>query len=45
MTYDAVKHLKPEQFKRLCGVPPETFNQMVEVVRTAKQQFDCRQTE
>lgn len=32
MTYEQVKNLKPEDFKRLCGVRPETFNQMVEVV-------------
>jgi hypothetical protein len=34
MTYDQVKSLKPEEFKRLCGVRPETFNQMLEVVRS-----------
>ncbi|WP_017317576.1 hypothetical protein [Mastigocladopsis repens] len=33
MTYQQVKHLKIEEFKRLCGVRPETFTQMVEVVR------------
>lgn len=27
MIYEQVKHLKPEDFKRLCGVRPETFNQ------------------
>ncbi len=32
MTYEQVKNLKPEYFKHLCGVRPETFNQMVEVV-------------
>lgn len=30
MTYEQVKNLKPEDFKRLCGVRPETFAQMVE---------------
>jgi hypothetical protein len=33
MTYQQVKTLKPEEFKRLCGVRPETFKQMVELVR------------
>lgn len=33
MSYEKVKNLKPEEFKRLCGVHPETFSQMVEVVR------------
>lgn len=36
MTYDSVKHLKPEEFKRLCGVPPETFNQMVAVLKPGR---------
>ena len=34
MTYKQVKSLKPEDFKRLCGVRPETFNQILEVVRS-----------
>ncbi|MEH2455586.1 IS5 family transposase [Nostoc sp.] len=34
MTYEKVKNLKPEEFKRLCGVHPQTFNQMTEVVRS-----------
>lgn len=34
MTYEQVKNLKLEDFKRLCGVRPETFNQMVEVVHS-----------
>lgn len=33
MTYEQVKNLKPELFKRLCGVRPETFAQMVTVVQ------------
>lgn len=37
MTYEQVKHLKPEEFKRLCGVRKETFKQMVAVLDTAKQ--------
>lgn len=39
MTYEQVKHLKSEDFKRLCGVRPETFNQMVAVMQQAKQQL------
>lgn len=38
MTYEQVKHLKPEEFKRLCGVRPETFAQMVVVLQNCKQQ-------
>jgi Helix-turn-helix of DDE superfamily endonuclease len=34
MTYERIKDLKATDFKRLCGVSPETFAQMVEVVRT-----------
>ncbi|MEH2179881.1 transposase family protein [Nostoc sp.] len=34
MSYEKVKNLKPEEFKRLCGVHPETFSQMTEVVRS-----------
>jgi hypothetical protein len=34
MTYEQVKSLKPEDFKRLCGLRLETFNQMLEVVRS-----------
>jgi len=34
MTYEKVKNLKPEEFKRLCGVHPETFSQMTGVVRS-----------
>lgn len=32
MTYEQVKHLKPAEFKRLCGIRPETFAQMVAVL-------------
>ena len=32
MTYEQVQHLKPEAFKRLCGVRPETFAEMVTVL-------------
>lgn len=33
MAYEQIKHLKPTHFKRLCGVQPETFAQMVELVQ------------
>jgi len=36
MTYEQVKHLKPQEFKRLCGVHKATFEQMVTVMRTAE---------
>ena len=39
MTYNQVKHLKPSEFKRLCGVQPETFERMVEVVKQTHQQL------
>lgn len=32
MIYEQVQHLKPEAFKRLCGVRPETFAEMVVVL-------------
>lgn len=37
MTYEQVKSLKPEDFKRLCGVRLETFKQMLDVVRSPSQ--------
>ncbi len=39
MTYDQIKHLKPSEFKRLCGVRPETFECMVEIVNQTHQQL------
>lgn len=39
MTYNQVKHLKPSEFKRLCGVQPETCERMVEVVNQTHQQL------
>lgn len=36
MTYKQVKNLKPTEFKRLCGVYPETFQEMVKVVAAEK---------
>lgn len=38
MAYEQVKHLNPGEFKRLCGVGKETFEQIVSVLRTAEQQ-------
>ena len=32
MSYAQVKDLQPAEFKRYCGVEPETFRRMVEVV-------------
>ena len=36
MHYEAVKDLSPEAFKRLTGVPPEVFGQMMGVLREAE---------
>lgn len=33
MTYKQLKQLKPNAFKRRCGVHPDTFDQMVEILR------------
>ena len=32
MTYERLKELTPEAFKRRCGLQIETFNQMVEIL-------------
>jgi Helix-turn-helix of DDE superfamily endonuclease len=32
MTYEQLKQLKPEAFKRRCGLQLETFNQMIEIL-------------
>jgi predicted transcriptional regulator len=32
MSYDQIKDLRPAEFKRYCGVEPETFQRMVELV-------------
>jgi len=32
MSYERIKDLRPAEFKRYCGVEPETFRRMVEVV-------------
>lgn len=47
MTYEQFKPLKPSAFKRRCGVQPETFKQMVEVLRpqldrTGKRGGQCK---
>ena len=33
MTYEQMKDLKPEAFKRACGVPPQTFDKMLHILR------------
>jgi hypothetical protein len=38
MHYQQAKHLKPAEFKRFWGVKPETFQQMVEIVRQHEEQ-------
>jgi len=35
MTYEEIKQLKAPQLKRLCGVRPETFNEMVALAKQA----------
>ena len=32
MSYEQIKDLHPAEFKRYCGVEPDTFNRMVELV-------------
>jgi hypothetical protein len=36
MTEEQVKNLKPIEFKRFCGVSPETFRDMVKVLEAEK---------
>lgn len=36
MTYEQVQSLKPEAFKRCCGVVPTTFDEMVSVLQQQK---------
>jgi len=38
MTYEQIKDLKPDDFKRACGVHPQTFEKMLQVLREAGQQ-------
>ena len=35
-TYEQLQHLSPEQFRRACGVKPQTFSRMVAVLGEAK---------
>src|SRR5215207_2318125 len=32
MSYEQIKDLRPAEFKRYCGVEPETFQRMVELI-------------
>jgi hypothetical protein len=36
MTKESVKNLNPTEFKRFCGVSPETFKDMVTVLEAEK---------
>ena len=36
VSYKQIKNLEPTEFKRLCGVTPATFEQMVKVVAAEK---------
>jgi hypothetical protein len=36
MTKEQIKSLKPADFKRLCGVDPETFENTIKVVAAEK---------
>ena len=47
MTYKQLSQLKPELFKRRCGIHPQTFAQMVDVLRpdldrTGKRGGQCK---
>jgi hypothetical protein len=33
MTYEQIKNLKETEFKRLCGVKPNLFNEMVDILK------------
>jgi hypothetical protein len=37
MTDEQLKDLKPEDFKRACGVSPQTFEPMLQVLREHEQ--------
>lgn len=39
MRYENIQHLAEEKFKRLVGVKPKTFNQMLEVVEQGIRNF------
>ncbi|WP_020559535.1 hypothetical protein [Thiofilum flexile] len=36
MRYETLKHLKEEAFKRLVGIPPELFTQLVTLLEQAE---------
>ena len=36
MSYKQVENLRPAEFKRLCGVSPEIFREMVKVIKAEK---------
>jgi hypothetical protein len=36
VSYKQVENLKPTEFKRLCGVTPATFQEMVKVLEAEK---------
>jgi hypothetical protein len=36
VSYKQVENLKPTEFKRLCGVTPEIFMEMVKVIAAEK---------
>jgi len=44
MTYEQVKTLKPTEFKRLCGVYPDTFKDMVTVLKAESNSGGCVRT-
>ena len=33
MTYEQIKNLHEQEFKRLCGVKPKLFDEMVDILR------------
>lgn len=33
MTYEQIKNLKEKEFKRLCGVKPKVFDEMVDILK------------
>ncbi|MBI3211602.1 MAG: hypothetical protein HYZ47_02820, partial [Simkania negevensis] len=42
MGFDRIKNLKSEEFRRLTGVKPETFNKMVEIMDEALREKKSR---
>jgi hypothetical protein len=33
MTYEQIENLQEKEFKRLCGVKPKLFNEMVDILK------------